>query len=617
MLNACAIFTNGEVLFPHHHKPLRMRICFFLLLITLLAPGMVHAQPKDSVLQRGINLYNAGNYAEAVTVFEGRLKTAEKAKDLHTQTILCNNLGNACSQTGDAVRALGYYQRSVKLAETLGNDTARAKAIKNIGTLYESQKDFDAALRHYQEAEVLAGKIKDSLILADCANNRAMILEQQQRYDTALKAYRQALGIYERKNLDDRVALTLNNMGVLYKTQGDYAKALEYYGRSAQLSEKIGDQFFVAANYINMGNVHRLLKQHKQAVALHEQSLAVGEKNSMATIITEAYANLSEDYATAGDFAKAYSLHKRYKAVQDSFLNVERSRQLAEMQTRFETEKKEQQISLLNKQNTIQQLTIGKRNTTIGIIAIAFLAVIALGLLFYNRYKLKQETRLQAAVMEQQDIAAKAVIEAEEQERRRIAGDLHDGLGQLFSAVKMNLSELAHRITPDSRPEDQLLLDKTIAITDESCREIRSISHQMMPNILLKSGLVSAVRDFIDKIQSSRLKIRVDTFGLQERLDPHIETVLYRVIQESVNNVIKHSGADTLDIQMHKEETEITITIEDNGKGFEVKDIEQFAGIGLKNMMNRIAVLKGHIEFDSAPGKGTVVSVSLPVNGNV
>ncbi|MGV3766314.1 MAG: tetratricopeptide repeat-containing sensor histidine kinase [Chitinophagaceae bacterium] len=577
-------------------------------------PALVRTQNKDSLLLRGIELYNAGNYAEAVAVFETRLKTAEQEKDLHTQTVLCNNLGNACSQKGDAVKALGYYQRSVKLSEALGNDTAKAKAIKNIGTLYESQKDFDAALRHYQEAETLAEKIKDSLILADCANNRAMILEQQQLYEAALKAYQQALGIYERKQLDDRVALTLNNMGVLYKTQGDYTKALEYYGRSAKLSEKIGDQFFVAANYINMGNVHRLQKQHKDAVALHEKSLALGEKNSMATIITEAYANLAEDYAVAGDFSKAYSLHKRYKAVQDSFLNVERSRQLAEMQTRFETEKKEQQITLLNRQNTIQQLTIGKRNTTIGIIAVAFLAAIALGLLFYNRYKLKQEARLQAAVMEQQDIAAKAVIEAEEQERRRIAGDLHDGLGQLFSAVKMNLSEFAHRVEEIAKPEDKSLLEKTIAITDESCREIRSISHQMMPNILLKSGLVSAVRDFIDKIQSSRLNIRVDTFGLQERLDPHIETVLYRVIQESVNNVIKHSGADTLDIQMHKEEAEISITIEDNGKGFEAKDVEQFAGIGLKNMMNRIAVLKGHIEFDSAPGKGTVVSVSLPLN---
>ena len=155
--------------------------------------------------------------------------------------------------------------------------------------------------------------------------------------------------------------------------------------------------------------------------------------------------------------------------------------------------------------------------------------------------------------------------------------------------------------------------EKVIGMMDESCKEVRSVSHQMMPNALLKSGLASAIKEFIDKLDSRVLKVNLHTEGLNERLDSNVETVLYRVIQECVNNVIKHAGANTLHISLIKDEDGIAATIEDNGKGFDMKDKLKFEGIGLKNIASRIGYLKGTVDFDSKPGSGTLVAIHVPI----
>jgi signal transduction histidine kinase len=221
---------------------------------------------------------------------------------------------------------------------------------------------------------------------------------------------------------------------------------------------------------------------------------------------------------------------------------------------------------------------------------------------------------MKSALILQQELAAKAVIEAEENERQRIARDLHDGIGQMMSAAKMNLSAFESQISFASEEQRQSL-QKVISLVDESCKEIRTVSHIMMPNALLKNSLASAIKDFVDKISNRDITAIVYTEGLDQRLDANTETVLYRVIQECVQNAIRHAGATRLDISMVRDKEGISGTIEDNGKGFDPSLKNGSAGIGLKNIMSRIDFLKGTVDFDSAPGRGTVVSLFVPLNG--
>lgn len=181
-----------------------------------------------------------------------------------------------------------------------------------------------------------------------------------------------------------------------------------------------------------------------------------------------------------------------------------------------------------------------------------------------------------------------------------------------MSAAKMNLSSFESKALFRSE-EEKASFEKIISLVDDSCKEVRNVSHNMMPNALLKAGLASAVKEFIEKIDSRTLKVNLHAEGLNERLDRNVETVLYRVIQECVNNVIKHSGANHLEISLIKDQDGISATIEDNGKGFDIRQREKFDGIGLKNIETRIGYLKGQIDFDSRPGKGTLVAIHVPL----
>jgi signal transduction histidine kinase len=234
-----------------------------------------------------------------------------------------------------------------------------------------------------------------------------------------------------------------------------------------------------------------------------------------------------------------------------------------------------------------------------------------LGYSQYKRFRLKKESQLQAEILKQQEMKAKAILEAEENERQRIAKDLHDGVGQMMSAAKMNLSAIESEINFTDESQKQSF-EKIIALVDDSCREVRTVSHIMMPNALLKSNLPNAIHEFVNKLSNKSLRVQVYTEGLDEKLDSNLETVLYRVIQECVHNTIKHAGATTLDISLIRDKDGISGTIEDNGKGFDPADKENFEGIGLRNIITRIEYLRGTVDFDSAPGRGTLIALHVP-----
>jgi two-component system NarL family sensor kinase len=236
-----------------------------------------------------------------------------------------------------------------------------------------------------------------------------------------------------------------------------------------------------------------------------------------------------------------------------------------------------------------------------------------LAYLLFRQRQLKEEARIQEEIRKQQEATTKAVLDAEEKERRRIAGDLHDGVGQLLSAALLNLKQFSKGLVSSESIKTDTVED-AIKMVEDSYDEMRSISHQMMPNALVKFGLVSAVREFVNKIDGNVIKISLGVSGLDERLESQKETVLYRVIQECVNNVIKHAKATQMSIQLTYDESGTSLAIEDNGIGFDASaiDWESSNGLGLKNMKDRLELLNGEIEIDSRPGKGTSITIFVP-----
>jgi len=344
------------------------------------------------------------------------------------------------------------------------------------------------------------------------------------------------------------------------------------------------------------------IKETNQAILLLDETIKTIPNNLNKQ---SALQLLSKAYSKKGDDAKALSTLNEMMVLKDSLIKIETTQTLDALRAGYEADKQEKELALQKAKINQQQVII---------LAISICSLLSLGLVFlyFSRKKNALKNEMATAILKEKNNAAMAILAAEEKERKRIASDLHDGIGQMMSAVKMNLSSLAYKLT-SLTPQEAALLEKTMALTDESCKEVRTVSHNMMPNALLKSGLSSAIKTFVDKIDHKKLKVNLHSEGLDNRLPDTVEIVLYRVIQETVNNVIKHAKANQLDIAIIKDVDGLSCTIEDNGIGFNFNDKNLTEGIGLKNIQARITYLQGTVEWDAIPNKGTLVSIHIPM----
>jgi two-component system NarL family sensor kinase len=497
-----------------------------------------------------------------------------------------------------ALKALKYFESQ---KHTLG--IIKSKSL--MSQIYQLKNDLPKAEKLLQETISLFAKVDDARMKASTMHTLANVYGMQEKYAEALKLDKEGLALCSKENMTFLTSQFYDNMANCYMYSGKYDSATKYFNICLSIDSAFDSKKQMSDTYLNLGNMalmqKKFIEAEKHFLTSIELSTASGYKQGKY----EALNLLAETYNQSNKHNEAIiTLKKAYK-VKDSIINEKSENKLIELETVYETEKKEQQLKL-------QQVKISRKNYLIGGLGIAALSLILFGFTFYKKREAQNKLALQKEVLHQQEIATKAVLEAEEKERQRIARDLHDGVGQVMSAAKMNLSAFENEL--NFKDEHQKMqFEKVINLVDEGCKEVRHVSHQMMPNALLKAGLSSAIKEFIDKIDSKTLKVNLYTEGLNERLDNNIETVLYRVIQECVNNVIKHSGANILEISLIKDIDGISATVEDNGKGFDSKANINNEGIGLKNIRTRIEYLKGTVEFDSTEGKGTLVAIHVPV----
>ncbi|RZL16590.1 MAG: tetratricopeptide repeat protein [Pedobacter sp.] len=561
------------------------------------------------------NTYTRVNkFNEALTwhirSYELRDKLGLKAKAAGS----ISNIAVIYKQQGKYKEAIEYMTKSLRIYEDFGDEQRQALVLGNIGRLYMDTKNPEPARQAFERTLAIGKKFKSTQILSSGESGLLEYYFFKKQYTRALKQAKVVEALLVKLNNNTDLASVFNTVGQIYSESGKFPQAMESFNKALNIRLPLNDQLGIASCYKNIGGAYARINDMGKAEEYLKKAIAIFTKINAKDYLRDANETLAQVYEEDKQLGNSLAAFKRTVELNDSINSRETTDKINELMIKYETDKKADQIKILNKENKIQKLLVQSRNVTIGIIAGVLLLSIMAGFLFYNRYKLRQENKLQETVIKQQDLATRAVLIAEENERKRISGELHDGLGQMFSAVKMNLSGIADQLKFKTEG-DREVFDKTLSLVDESCKEVRVISHQMAPNVLLKSGLTNAVRDFIDKIDARKLKVKLETFGLKERLEQNIETVLYRVIQETVNNVIKHAGANILDIQLSRDEEGVNVMIEDNGKGFDIAQIEKFQGIGLKNIRSRIAYLKGTVDFSSSPGNGTLVAIFIPIDG--
>ncbi|HEV8287313.1 MAG TPA: histidine kinase [Chitinophagaceae bacterium] len=552
--------------------------------------------------------YLMGKPENALTLSEKNMTALQKRPEQISLLAQYTSFSGLCLMKLNRIKeAVERFYAALKLAEQCNDYFTQLRARVNIGWAMmelnqhaQAVTNFKNALRLMDERNL--SRLNNGIIY----NNLAASYGELNQLDSSLKY--STLGIAEARKTGN-IGAEANGLFILGTAQvreDKYNEALQSFLSAKPLREKIGDPFYIVSDMAEMANLYVKLNKPQEGIAVSKEALKIAIENKIDAKLPLIYSALATNYESAGNYKEATEVYKKINELKDSVYADANPKALAEMQTKYETEKKELQIQQ-------QKFHIAKQNFLIGGVIGLLILGSFLGYSQYRRYKFKQEAKMKTVLIKQQQLSTRAVLEAEEKERQRIAKDLHDGIGQMMSAAKMNLSAFESEIKFEDK-EQQLAFEKIIQLVDESCKEVRNVSHNMMPNALLKSSLSSAIREFIDKLDHKKLQVHLYAEGLDERLDSNTETVFYRVIQECVNNVIKHAEATTLDISLIKDKEGISATIEDNGIGFSISDKEKFKGMGLKNIITRIEYLKGTVDFDSTPGKGTLVALHVPLN---
>ncbi len=594
---------------------------FCLLIILLFFTVSVHAQLNTDSLRVVINsnkpykeksnasiklveYFQLKNFDS--TLFEGEkaLQLARKNTDSTSVAELKRQIGVASYFKGKYDVAAANFYESIAILEKSNNLKKLAPVYNELAKLYRKTRNLDRALENYNKADAIFRQLRDTGGIAMILNESGVVFEYREDYREALNRYKSSMKLAETTGDSLSVSYSLSNIAGVYVVQKNYDQAEKNLLRALHIREILKDSFAIALTYSDLGATMTGKDNYPKAI----EYLTLSNKTAVALkypeLLSNNYNELSNVAQKQGDFQKAFRYFLKRSVLRDSLYALEKTKQIEELNSKYESAKKEQQI-------TKQENRLRMQNYLIAGIAGLVLFTALLVHAGYKREKLRKEQQLQTEIMKQQQLAVKAVMEAEENERERIAKDLHDGVGQMMSAAKMNLSAFESEIQ-FLGPEHRNTYEKIISLVDESCKEVRTVSHIMMPNALLKNNLGAAIRDFVDKLSNKHLQVHVYTEGLDDRMDSNIETVLYRIIQECVNNAIKHAGATTLDISLIRDKDGISGTIEDNGKGFDATGKEKFEGIGLKNIATRIEYLKGTVDFDSAPSRGTVVALHVP-----
>lgn len=546
----------------------------------------------------------SNHYQQNIIDAQQGMPLAQKLNDSFSMAKLYMAIGEGEYFAGNYDEAASNIFKGIHILEQHPTSKELGYALNSIAKLYRKTRDLDKAEHYYNQALALFEQVNDSIGVQMIWNESGVVYEYKKDYNEAIRRYKIS-GEYAIARKDSGgLSYVYNFLAGVYVLQNKFADAEQNMNACIAIREKMKDTFSLALGYSDFGALYLAEKKYEEANKYYQYSNAIAQKLSYTELLGNNYFQMAEIAKQQGDFQTAYNYYLKGSTIKDSVFSINKMQQIQELNTKYQTEKKEQQLQL-------QSLAINKKNfIIIFIVSIATLSVLLL-YSYYRRKRLKQEAEMNAAIIKQQDLATKAVIEAEEKERQRIAQDLHDGVGQMMSAVKLNLSSFQSELSLQDGAL-QHKLNNIYSLVDDSCKEVRSVSHNMMPNALIKSGLGIAIREFLQKIDTKVLEVSLYIDGLNENLPSDMETMVYRIVQECVNNVVKHAVANRLDISIVRDE-HLTITIEDNGKGFDMQAMKGKEGIGLQNIKTRVSYLKGNIEYDSSPGRGTVVLIEIPI----
>ena len=409
------------------------------------------------------------------------------------------------------------------------------------------------------------------------------------------------------------IAPTYNNIGNSLMKQGNYQSATKYFIKNLNINKLQNNQYGLATVYTNLGTIAYLSHRWKEARSYLDQaekiSFIIQDAEKIQDILYQQY----EFNRTSGHPSKAIEYLSSFYHVKDSLLNIEKIHALKELETKYKIKEKENELAKQSEIIAKQRLSHQNDILLISGLILLLILFLLLGYMYRNRLKKYQLLELHKRELTFKKAQLHAIIDTEEKERSRFASDLHDSFGQTISILKMNIDSAQNKSS--NIVQINKLYNESKDILNGMYNELGAICFNLMPANLLQHDLIEAISEFARRINSTgKLQIEVKYFGLKYRIDPLHKLSIYRITQEWVNNILKYGSPKLVIIQLTADQNELTVTIEDDGPGFDVTLLNNSKGNGWKNINSRAKLINATVDVDSTPdimGNILVLNVSL------
>lgn len=567
------------------------------------AKNIAIAQYKYGVLYRV-----RGNYKEALKAMNRYRDYSAFEKDTFGLANGYFQLGVIHSKKGDYEQALESYYDALDIYEHLPDSTGMGFTMNGIGIVYKNLKKYPDAINIYEKTIAIHEKRQDFNRLADAHHNLGSVYHEQMKFKKALSHYFIANELNEGNNNQWGLAINYTDIGSVYMEQQAYGKAIEYLNLAYTIQLKNNYTDNRGLTLANLGEAYFRTGEYDRAERYLKEGIALADVSKK--IRRELHHNLFELYQQQGAYKKALKNHKLYVVLNDSIIDEKSVESINTLQVRYETAKKDeklarQQLQLKETENTLLKT---ENQNKLAIAGGLLLLLVSIGSWIYfrqrQRLKTQQITRLKT---QQEVLKLEALIQGEEKERIRLAQDLHDGINGDLAVIKYKISSLDPQ---KFEKKQRSAFQEAIGMLDNAVEQIRRISHNLAPPALHNFELVEAIRQYCVKVGSANpsLQINFQYFGENLLLEKETETALYRMVQELMTNVVKHAEASEALVQINHRDEILHITVEDNGRGFDINS--ESTGIGMQNIRSRAHYLGGELDIDSSPN-GTTVQINI------
>ena len=545
-------------------------------------------------------LRNKGDYKNALDQIKGYQAYMVSVNDTFAMANGMFQIGVIHSQRGSYEDAITNYFEALKIYEKQSDSTGMGFTLNSIGIAYKNLGKYKEARAIYKQIIGIHSQRRDSIRLADALHNLGSVYQEEKKLDQALQYYHQAVDLDA--NYPKGLAINYADIGSVFLSKKDYKSALDFLNKAYQIQVENGYQTDLFLTLLNLGKVHSKLGEFRASENYFIRGLSLAENSKK--LKRELFYALSELFKLQGNHKLALDNYMKYSAYNDSISEEKSLENINRLQIEYETAKKDKELSLkeLQLQEQQNQILESEKQFNQAIGGVILLLLMTFGGWLYYRLRQRTKSNEIMALKAQQDVVRlESLIQGEERERVRLAQDLHDGINGDLAVIKYKITSLN---SSGFKAKEKEAYSEAIGMLDNAVEQVRRISHNLAPPSLYNFDLLEAIKQYCAKVSSANpLNIGFQFYGDRLTLEKETETAIYRMVQELVNNVVKHASATEALVQINHRDQSLHMVVEDNGIGFNPDS--KTRGIGLQNVRSRVNYLKGTLDIDSGGGGST------------